>query len=459
MSFFNLRQASIKRKIGGLFVTLLAFLFIVILFSAYKLKSLESEMKEVAYIDIPLSQMLSQIEFIEMEQHLKLEEYRLSEEEGGQVLVPHQRLVLQKQQIKALIDRAVGLLESSLDEGKLVLEAKEHQLVLKELRDYQTKSIEFEAHLTKIYDQLTVTPKEIELVESLSDELEKEQRDITSLLGQITRQDAYFMEKHEEQFLVINTLLGAAALLLGLFLTVYIVRIILTRITNIQQDIRAFDQTFSDQHENDELLPKSSPKRDELEDLQLDIKALMSKLSQEMTSREQFEQHLVMLATKDKLTGAYNRHKWDEQIEIHLNLAERGYMFGLILLDVDNFKAVNDKYGHLVGDNLLKGLVEALNTRLRRTDMLFRMGGEEFAILCPMKDARNTRELAETLRAHIETSQFEQVPPFTISLGVSIYQLNDDAESLYQRADRALYRAKELGRNRVASNELGSETL
>ncbi|XAW90797.1 GGDEF domain-containing protein [Vibrio sp. CDRSL-10 TSBA] len=176
----------------------------------------------------------------------------------------------------------------------------------------------------------------------------------------------------------------------------------------------------------------------------------MSRLSVEMTSRARVEKQLLALATQDKLTGAFNRHKWEEQIQLQLDLAARGgYDFGLVLLDVDYFKRVNDRYGHQVGDQLLQLLVAQLKQRIRSTDMLFRLGGEEFAIVLPMQNGDSSYQLAQDLRQLVEDLREKGLPGFTISAGVTSYRAQDSEASLFKRADMALYQAKAQGRNQV----------
>lgn len=169
----------------------------------------------------------------------------------------------------------------------------------------------------------------------------------------------------------------------------------------------------------------------------------------EKESRDEVETQLIELATRDKLTGAYNRHKWDEQIKDELALANRGHHFSLILLDVDHFKKINDTYGHDVGDNVLKLLVNALRKRLRETDVLFRVGGEEFAVLVRDTNLEDAGMLAEQLRKKVGALNEGNLPPFTISLGVTDYQDFDDQNSIVKRADVLLYEAKGAGRNCV----------
>ncbi|ELC0658925.1 diguanylate cyclase [Vibrio fluvialis] len=450
MSVFNWYHASIKQKIGGLFVLLLSFLFFVIVYSGYKIKLIEKEMREVAYLDIPLSQIMRQVEFIELEQHLQFEQYQLKGGKPYQELKQHQQLVFQQQQLKSLLDRAVGLITESLSAKQLMLAQSEHEQVLSRIESYAQKSAAFESHLEQLFESQTLNDEQRSAMEQMAAELESAENAIIQQLNTITTNDVYYTEKHEKEFLFVSSLLGISAVVLGFLLTVYIVQIILQRIKRIQGDIKTLNASLD---QGDSLSQETVNKittKDELAELEHDIKAVMSRLAKEITCREQVEKQLLTLATQDKLTGAYNRHKWDEQIHMQLSLAQRGgYPFGLILLDVDYFKRVNDQFGHQVGDQLLKRMVSELQQRIRSTDMLFRLGGEEFAILLPMQDIESACKLAESLRSQMELLQVGNLPAFTISIGVTSYHDMDSEASIFRRADMALYRAKAQGRNQV----------
>ncbi|EPI8559528.1 GGDEF domain-containing protein [Vibrio fluvialis] len=450
MSVFNWYHASIKQKIGGLFVLLLSFLFFVIVYSGYKIKLIEKEMREVAYLDIPLSQIMRQVEFIELEQHLQFEQYQLKGEKPYQELKQHQQLVFQQQQLKSLLDRAVGLITESLSAKQLMLAQSEHEQVLSRIESYAQKSAAFESHLEQLFESQTLNDEQRSAMEQMAAELESAENAIIQQLNTITTNDVYYTEKHEKEFLFVSSLLGISAVVLGFLLTVYIVQIILQRIKRIQGDIKTLNASLD---QGDSLSQEAVSKittKDELAELEHDIKAVMSRLAKEITCREQVEKQLLTLATQDKLTSAYNRHKWEEQINMQLNLAQRGgYPFGLILLDVDYFKRVNDQFGHQVGDQLLKRMVSELQQRIRSTDMLFRLGGEEFAILLPMQDIESACKLAESLRSQMELLQVDNLPAFTISIGVTSYHDMDSEASIFRRADLALYRAKAQGRNQV----------
>ncbi|EOG9062791.1 diguanylate cyclase [Vibrio fluvialis] len=450
MSVFNWYHASIKQKIGGLFVLLLSFLFFVIVYSGYKIKLIEKEMREVAYLDIPLSQIMRQVEFIELEQHLQFEQYQLKGEKPYQELKQHQQLVFQQQQLKSLLDRAVGLITESLSAKQLMLAQSEHEQVLSRIESYAQKSAAFESHLEQLFESQTLNDEQRSAMEQMAAELESAENAIIQQLNTITTNDVYYTEKHEKEFLFVSSLLGISAVVLGFLLTVYIVQIILQRIKRIQGDIKTLNASLDQGDSSSQEAVSKITTKDELAELEHDIKAVMSRLAKEITCREQVEKQLLTLATQDKLTGAYNRHKWDEQIHMQLNLAQRGgYPFGLILLDVDYFKRVNDQFGHQVGDQLLKRMVSELQQRIRSTDMLFRLGGEEFAILLPMQDIESACKLAESLRSQMELLQVDNLPAFTISIGVTSYHDMDSEASIFRRADMALYRAKAQGRNQV----------
>ncbi|EPS3421705.1 diguanylate cyclase [Vibrio fluvialis] len=450
MSVFNWYHTSIKQKIGGLFVLLLSFLFFVIVYSGYKIKLIEKEMREVAYLDIPLSQIMRQVEFIELEQHLQFEQYQLKGEKPYQELKQHQQLVFQQQQLKSLLDRAVGLITESLSAKQLMLAKGDHERVLSRIESYAQKSAAFESHLEQLFESQTLNDEQRSAMEQMAAELESAENDIIQQLNTITTNDVYYTEKHEKEFLFVSSLLGISAVVLGFLLTVYIVQIILQRIKRIQGDIKTLNASLDQGDSSSQEAVSKITTKDELAELEHDIKAVMSRLAKEITCREQVEKQLLTLATQDKLTGAYNRHKWEEQINMQLNLAQRGgYPFGLIMLDVDYFKRVNDQFGHQVGDQLLKRMVSELQQRIRSTDMLFRLGGEEFAILLPMQDIESACKLAESLRSQMELLQVDNLPAFTISIGVTSYHDMDSEASIFRRADMALYRAKAQGRNQV----------
>ena len=159
---------------------------------------------------------------------------------------------------------------------------------------------------------------------------------------------------------------------------------------------------------------------------------------------------LEKLATEDRLTGLWNRHKFEAFAAAEIGRAHRyGLELALVIFDIDHFKRVNDIYGHQAGDLVLAGVSRLVREHLRDSDGIGRWGGEEFLILTPSTDVHEAAALAEKLRRLIAIESFPEIDSVTASFGVSGLRRGDVLEHLVQRADRALYRAKECGRNRV----------
>lgn len=180
----------------------------------------------------------------------------------------------------------------------------------------------------------------------------------------------------------------------------------------------------------------------------------------DVTDQKQLEEQLRLSSTTDSLTGAYNRRFLQENLLKELYRAERhDHPFSLIMLDVDHFKLVNDRFGHSVGDQVLRHLVRLVQGRVRTSDLLARWGGEEFMLLLPATSVDAAHTLAEELRVALQNSQLEDVGTVTASFGVTGRVPDDTVDLLLQRVDRLLYQAKQAGRNRVCSDsgELRSE--
>ena len=166
------------------------------------------------------------------------------------------------------------------------------------------------------------------------------------------------------------------------------------------------------------------------------------------------QQHEILneLVIKDSLTGVGNRRALDQKLEeIVQAQARKPSTVSLILLDLDRFKRVNDNHGHIVGDQILIRVAEIIEGRIRTTDSLYRYGGEEFVIVAIDLDLEAASQLAEELRVLVESFDLVISKPITISLGVAEYKAGENGESLINRADEALYRAKTGGRNQVCS--------
>ena len=163
---------------------------------------------------------------------------------------------------------------------------------------------------------------------------------------------------------------------------------------------------------------------------------------------------LERLSVTDKLTGLYNRIKLDDSLSMAQERVNRyDETFGVIIIDIDFFKIVNDTHGHQAGDVILVEFSNLLAKSVRKTDILGRWGGEEFMIVCTQTNLENIILLAEKIRKTIETFNFSVVEHKTASFGVATYQQKETLETMIDRADQALYIAKEKGRNRVETIE------
>jgi len=174
----------------------------------------------------------------------------------------------------------------------------------------------------------------------------------------------------------------------------------------------------------------------------------------DVTEISVYEKTLIEMNTKDSLTKIYNRKFLENQLENEFKRFKRGQRpFGLIMLDIDFFKIINDTYGHLCGDYVLKSLASSVASKIRSTDILARYGGEEFFCLLTETDIGSATHLAETLRKTVEneTFTFQDIPVrLTISLGVTAMTTGVlSPEALLKKADDALYEAKRTGRNKV----------
>ncbi len=171
----------------------------------------------------------------------------------------------------------------------------------------------------------------------------------------------------------------------------------------------------------------------------------------DVTELEDEKRTLEDQASTDPLTGAVNRRRFMDLILDEERKAMQGEPgFALVMFDIDHFKAINDQYGHDVGDNVLKELSRLATDSIRAADVLARWGGEEFMVLAVRSDLNRARRLAERLRRNIEGADFTGVPrPVTSSFGVAAQAPGESVEALVKRVDEALYRAKTGGRNRV----------
>ena len=170
----------------------------------------------------------------------------------------------------------------------------------------------------------------------------------------------------------------------------------------------------------------------------------------DITQRMEAEEKVRTMAITDGLTGINNRQEFSRLLDNEIERAIRYKTpITLVMYDLDHFKLVNDRYGHDTGDDVLRTVVKLTNDNIRSTDFHGRWGGEEFMVLLPQTTLEAALDVAEKLRLAVAGHQFSHVGTVTASYGVAELTPQENARSLAQRVDEALYRAKDRGRNRV----------
>lgn len=163
---------------------------------------------------------------------------------------------------------------------------------------------------------------------------------------------------------------------------------------------------------------------------------------------------LEELCTIDELTGVFNRRFILQKLQSEIEISKRYRSpLSIIILDVDNFKDINDSFGHLIGDKVLIKISEIIRKSLRESDNFGRIGGEEFIIVLPNTDLEKARMCSERIRVSISSKNFEEYGDnITVSGGVACYTNNESMEDFFKRADILLYKAKKTGKNLVLSS-------
>ena len=215
-----------------------------------------------------------------------------------------------------------------------------------------------------------------------------------------------------------------------------------------------FDSSTPGDHPINELLQRA---REGLARLSLDVVAALSQEQHRAVQLESENERLAAEAMTDSLTGLPNRRAFEEALASAISGHERGTIkgeLGLMVLDLDKFKSVNDTHGHQVGDDVLRAAAGRLRGQCRDGEMMARIGGEEFGVLLPSTDPEGIQHAGNRLRQALAASPVDTAAgplEVTVSIGVAVASIidADTAKTLFQRADEALYAAKEAGRNCV----------
>lgn len=202
--------------------------------------------------------------------------------------------------------------------------------------------------------------------------------------------------------------------------------------------------------ENEKLALREYDNIKQVDSCIYEISELSSSIIKMSKTIKEHHEELEHLSSTDTLTKIYNRAKLEKIMEEKMHDFMRyGHKFGIIMVDIDNFKKVNDSYGHQVGDQFLIEFANILQSNIRSSDKVGRWGGEEFIIICKETDIKSLEKLAYKLKNSIQCHNFKNVMSRTASFGIAQYQAREKISELMSRADKALYRAKNSGRNRV----------
>lgn len=196
-----------------------------------------------------------------------------------------------------------------------------------------------------------------------------------------------------------------------------------------------------------------------LKALNTDLEALVKQRTEQLaavnSALEKEKENLTRLSSTDHLTGLSNRHHFETVFAEYSPAAHGKTPDALILIDIDNFKKINDTYGHVLGDKVLKNVAACIKQHSRISDIVVRWGGDELIVYAPRTSLKQASQLAEKMRKQIHLLNISEIESITISAGVAAMQAGDTLSHLLHRADNALYEAKQAGRNNVYSAALG----
>lgn len=446
---------TITRKIGGLSSFIMLFVWVIIVYSIIALKHIKDDLEEIAQLDIPLTDVYNEIESNQLELQLALNELlwlnkninNVADKKNFEI---KQKFQVTKTELKQQIHQGTGLLLShrASQEFQAKFQRINSSLVIVNQESRALHAIILE--VIKVIDSNNYPDAQIvEQLIAKNARFDSAVANLVEAVKEFTARRLEITEKHEHTFLMINIFLGIVALLFGTFLSLIIIDNIRNNISRLTKNISEVRQTVI---KKNIFIPTSNTicSSDEIGDLESEIYKTINIFSKEIYQRERLAHHLKKIATIDPLTGAFNRFKWEEMLLSEIDrVAQNRHDLSVLIFDIDFFKKVNDKYGHDVGDQVLIEVARVVQEKLRSTDSLYRLGGEEFAILAPYTNLEGMIKLAQKLRKAIEKHIFDHVNQVTISIGVTQFRETDNPQQLLKRADLALYKSKKRGRNQV----------
>lgn len=439
---------TITKKVGGTVFVLLAVILALLINSILALSKIDSELKEVAHIDVPLTEYANEIEIAQLEQRILMDEV-IRKRLSGDLIADNEKTEISTWGIKIYqqFDLAIAVAQKGIDTTANI----EFTHILATLSQLKTQHEQIDELLAQVLKP-DASKQQINDIILLDEAFDRLAIELIHAIEKLTQRNAQLVLKHEEQFALISYSLGGIGGVIGIVLALLIITSIKLSIGKLSHNIDLVSAAI----ESNKDIPiqdvehiKSS---DEFSDLSKNLTNMIARVSDDIDKREQMSEQLSELATKDHLTKCFNRFKWEQVSQLELERSSRsGSPLSLIYFDIDHFKRINDTFGHDIGDVTLVNVAQIALQKCRHIDSVYRLGGEEFAVLLPDTDIVEAEAIAERLRIEIADYAFEKVQQVTISLGVTqLNPENDSAESFVKRADEALYSSKQNGRNKVS---------
>ncbi|MGR0278150.1 GGDEF domain-containing protein [Marinomonas dokdonensis] len=449
----QLLDKSMSRSINSFSFFFLLMLFIVIVYSAYTINEIGRHLHEVVEVDLPLSEVIADAEMLQLKQHLLMEVIR---SEGVEFF---ENDALRKESLDGLneynehfsllLEKAKGTVQKGLTMRRSEISEADHKELLALIQNLHHDRNHFNELANHFFEQGHKTfISHWQELERKDQELDEQAYQLLKDVNRLTSKVSSEVISQGREFLIVNMVLVVAALFIGLYLAYDILRMFRQKMARVRNHVDLLKRSIEDGGSRSN--PKEKRFGESFTDLEEGLKSLVVKHSKKMRDQYELEKELIELATKDKLTGVFNRHKWDEQARQSMNFVKLGHPFSIALIDVDHFKQINDTLGHDIGDLVLQQLATQIEQSISETDMLFRLGGEEFVVLFKDTRVHDAEHAAERLRLLLQDMRHEELPNITVSIGVTEYQDGDELSAIVKRADTLLYQAKNAGRNQLA---------
>ncbi len=353
--------------------------------------------------------------------------------------------------LKQEIHKLTDIIETGLDNGVIAKQQAEHRALLQAFSRFESARDKFHVNAMEVLTASNsgIPDQDWVILEKQDEYLDAQSVTILREIESITADLAGIAQRHEERFFYVNTGLGISAFAIGINLTIFIILSFRNRMTQLNEQVNRLHQSISKQEAIPGLKELGNEGKDELAKLAKDINRVISRYSEALDRQGNIEETLVKQATTDSLTGAYNRHKWQESIKSSLKKVSVGQSASIVMFDVDNFKTINDQHGHAVGDSVLQTLVKEVYLLVRQSDQVFRIGGEEFILLLPDCAQEKAAEIANKICKMLSSAKRSDMPNFSASFGVAEIYSSDNEATIMERVDKAMYQAKNGGKNQV----------